>query len=235
MGKNLTTIEFVRKSKIVHGNRYDYSKVEYIDCKTPVCIICSKHGEFWQTPRTHLKGSNCPKCATEKKTTKRLVTCDNCKKEFLRHVCYDKRNNKHIFCCKKCESDFRRLNNTMHEWEGGHIGKTTGYKYIRINGKDIGEHDLVMMKNLCRPLEKHEVVHHIDGDKLNNSLDNLQLMSRKEHVKLHNNKRKTVKRCARCGDVKAIHGRGLCARCYVYCLRNKKLNEYELSKKSKRK
>ena len=61
----LTTKEFIEKAKKVHSNKYDYSKAEYIDAKTKVCIICFKHGEFWQTPSNHLKGRGCLKCGLE--------------------------------------------------------------------------------------------------------------------------------------------------------------------------
>ena len=59
----LTTDKFIEKAKAVHGNEYDYSKVEYTNNYTKVCIICPKHGEFWQTPMKHLIGRGCPKCA----------------------------------------------------------------------------------------------------------------------------------------------------------------------------
>lgn len=53
---------FVEKAQIIHDNKYDYSKVNYIDNKTNVCIICPKHGEFWQKPNNHLNGAGCPIC-----------------------------------------------------------------------------------------------------------------------------------------------------------------------------
>ena len=53
---------FVKKAKKVHCDKYDYSKVEYINNKTKVCIICPVHGEFWQIPNYHLDGCGCPKC-----------------------------------------------------------------------------------------------------------------------------------------------------------------------------
>lgn len=58
----LTTEEFIAKAKAVHGDKYDYSKVEYVDSKTEVCIICPEHGEFWQVAHTHLRGAGCPIC-----------------------------------------------------------------------------------------------------------------------------------------------------------------------------
>ena len=58
----LTTEEFIKKAREVHGDKYDYSKVEYVDSKTKVCIICPEHGEFWQKPCNHLFDNGCPKC-----------------------------------------------------------------------------------------------------------------------------------------------------------------------------
>ena len=57
-----TTKEWIKKAKETHGNRYDYSKVNYINRKTKVCIICPTHGEFWQRAGDHLNGQGCPKC-----------------------------------------------------------------------------------------------------------------------------------------------------------------------------
>lgn len=58
--------DFIKKSKEIHGDRYDYSKVVYRGSHTKVCIICSEHGEFWQTPQGHLTGKGCQKCAKDK-------------------------------------------------------------------------------------------------------------------------------------------------------------------------
>ena len=58
---------FIEKAKSIHGDRYDYSKVEYVDNKTEVCIICREHGEFWQKPKNHLSGYGCPICSGRKK------------------------------------------------------------------------------------------------------------------------------------------------------------------------
>lgn len=55
--------EFIEKAKIVHGDRYDYSLVEYVNSATKVKIICPEHGVFEQTPNSHLQGKKCPRCA----------------------------------------------------------------------------------------------------------------------------------------------------------------------------
>lgn len=58
-----TRESFIEKAKAVHGDYYDYSKVDYIKSEVEVCIICPKHGEFWQTPQSHLRGKDCQLCA----------------------------------------------------------------------------------------------------------------------------------------------------------------------------
>lgn len=60
--KKLTIEEFIERARKVHGDKYDYTKVGYKGNDIKVCIICPIHGEFWQTPRNHIKGSECPKC-----------------------------------------------------------------------------------------------------------------------------------------------------------------------------
>ena len=58
-----TTEEFIKQSKLVHGDKYDYSKCIYNSSKENVIIICKKHGEFKQLPHTHLKNCGCTKCS----------------------------------------------------------------------------------------------------------------------------------------------------------------------------
>lgn len=63
--QRLTKEQFIYNAKQIHGDYYDYSKVEVIDYKTKVCIICPKHGEFWQSPHKHYGDRcGCPKCAS---------------------------------------------------------------------------------------------------------------------------------------------------------------------------
>lgn len=69
--QRLTLDEFIEKAKMMHGDKYDYSNVEYKNNKTKVCIICPKHGEFWQRPDMHLKGQGCVSCSREKNGLKK--------------------------------------------------------------------------------------------------------------------------------------------------------------------
>ena len=75
-------INFIEKAHKIHNNKYDYSKVEYINSRTKVCIICPIHGEFWQTPNNHLNGNNCPICGKIKRASKNTSTTE----EFIKRA-----------------------------------------------------------------------------------------------------------------------------------------------------
>ena len=62
----ITTDVYIDRAKSVHGDKYDYSKLEYVNMSTRVTIICKEHGEFTQHPQIHLKGSGCQICGKEK-------------------------------------------------------------------------------------------------------------------------------------------------------------------------
>lgn len=57
---------FIEKSKKIHGDKYDYSMVNYIGTNKCVKIICKKHGIFNQIPNSHLNGKGCPICKNSK-------------------------------------------------------------------------------------------------------------------------------------------------------------------------
>lgn len=56
---------FLQKVQKIHGNRYNYSKVDYVNNHTDVIIVCSKHGDFPQSPSSHLNGRGCRECGKE--------------------------------------------------------------------------------------------------------------------------------------------------------------------------
>ncbi len=79
--QKLTQEEFLTRSIVAHGNRFDYSLATYIDGKTPVKIICTKHGEFGQRPSVHFSSTyGCPKCWDDNRGLSRRFTTE----EFIR-------------------------------------------------------------------------------------------------------------------------------------------------------
>ena len=71
-----TTEQFITEAKAIHGDKYDYSKVEYKTNKDKICIICPIHGEFWQRPKSHLNGHGCNKCYQCSKHKKGIAILD---------------------------------------------------------------------------------------------------------------------------------------------------------------
>lgn len=63
-----TKEDFIRKAAKTHHNKYNYSKVDYINSNTKVTIICPEHGEFQQRPANHISGQGCPKCQLKSQT-----------------------------------------------------------------------------------------------------------------------------------------------------------------------
>lgn len=84
MPRRLTQEEFITKARGIHGDKYDYSKVIYNRGNLKVCIICPKHGEFWQQPANHLRGHGCYGCKSEYMSLK----TKNKPKYNIRHLIY---------------------------------------------------------------------------------------------------------------------------------------------------
>ena len=68
--KKKTVEQFIEKAKEIHGDKYDYSLVEYKNTWTKIKIICQAHGEFFQKPMEHLRGHGCLQCALERNKSK---------------------------------------------------------------------------------------------------------------------------------------------------------------------
>ena len=61
--------EFIRRSRSVHANKFDYSEVNYKNTTSKVIIICPHHGKFEQSPHGHLLGDGCSECSKKKQYT----------------------------------------------------------------------------------------------------------------------------------------------------------------------
>ncbi len=73
----LTTDAFIKRAKIKHEDKYDYSKVKYRKSIIKVKIICFAHGLFKQTPNSHLRGRGCKLCGVESSKKNRTISKDN--------------------------------------------------------------------------------------------------------------------------------------------------------------
>lgn len=79
-----TTDDFIRMSRKIHGDKYDYSRVNYHTAIDKVEIICKYHKKhFFQSPNSHLNGAGCPKCAIDKNRLLRVKTTSQIISEFI--------------------------------------------------------------------------------------------------------------------------------------------------------
>jgi len=79
----LTTEQFIEKARAIHGDKYDYSKVEYVNAKTKVCIVCKEHGEFWMRPDNFINSKQeCPGCWAERRGAIQLLP----QEEFIKRA-----------------------------------------------------------------------------------------------------------------------------------------------------
>ena len=120
--KRLSGDEFIRRANIAHKNKYDYSKVVYVNGKSKVVIGCPLHGEFAQRPYNHSKGEGCPKCRLD---YMRKILSSNVEKFILdaNHIhnnsyCYSEvvyKNSKAKVCikCPKHGSFWQTPNNHL--------------------------------------------------------------------------------------------------------------------------
>ncbi len=90
-----TLKEFIEQARIIHGNTYDYSQTVYVNAKTPIVIICKRHGEFKMTPDNHIrgnkinnKGNGCKKCVGKIKCTEDFI--NHCSKIHHQKYNYSK-------------------------------------------------------------------------------------------------------------------------------------------------
>ena len=74
-----TTENFINEAVKIHGDQYDYSRVQYVDIYSHVKIVCNSHGEFIQTPKNHLRGCGCSEC----RITKRAITSTKTTENFI--------------------------------------------------------------------------------------------------------------------------------------------------------
>jgi len=95
---------FIKKAKTKHHNKYDYSKVNYFKSNKKISIICPEHGNFRQTPNSHLNGSGCPSCQYKVLSKKYLRTTE----DFIKKA-KKKHKNKYSYSKIKYKGCFSKI------------------------------------------------------------------------------------------------------------------------------
>ena len=132
------------------------------------------------------------------------VICGSCQSEFVMSVTMYRSGQRHTTLCRACSVDHPPSGPNHIEWKGGRTVRQDGYIAITFSalspdaqrlfasmvygnrnctGK-VMEHRLQMARHLGRPLERNEHVHHLNGNKQDNRIENLQLVSPSQHAEL---------------------------------------------------
>lgn len=157
------------------------------------CLYCNDLFKIAQSKynKWGYRGKCCSDdCFKEYQTTldqkvklKHTYKCDNCGKIFIKA----RNSKKYKFCSQEC-SRYYMVGDKANSYKGGTI-TTQGYKAIKIGNKYILEHRIIMEENIGRKLTRREQVHHIDGNKLNNDISNLDIIDISKHGRIHANER----------------------------------------------
>lgn len=152
------------------------------------CLMCKKEMSIPKSWYPNKKYCSI-KCKSLKPKQRKYFNCINCGKEDYYSIYQEKYYKRiGIFCTRQCKYIYYKNN---HEYTPNYKnGKTTTGKYIKLSKFNIQEHRYVMENIIGRKLTKKEVVHHIDGNGFNNNKENLILMTKIEHHKLHYKTRK---------------------------------------------
>ena len=116
--------------------------------------------------------------------------CRNCGKAIYIQKCL---LGKARYCSRGCHALWLRRTNggrgpNNGHWKGGLSKSDKGYRMLTSGPyakRFKYQHRFVMEKHLGRPLESHEIVHHVNGDKQDNRIENLEIMTRTEHIQHH--------------------------------------------------
>tara|TARA_R110001592_G_scaffold70707_1_gene216432 strand:- start:531 stop:1493 length:963 start_codon:yes stop_codon:yes gene_type:complete len=132
---SLTTEQFIKKAKQVHGDKYDYSLVEYTHSHAKVKIVCPEHGEFSQEPNTHVsQGSGCKDCSYIQRAVWRFSDWYNCAKRSKHFDSFK------IYFIKCYDEDevFYKIGNTYNKIDRRFESRLP-YQYEVLNTKEVSD------------------------------------------------------------------------------------------------
>jgi hypothetical protein len=196
-GYKKTTINFINESKIIHKNKYDYSLVKYTRTIDKVIIICNetdkygkKHGEFYQMPFCHLKGSSCKKCNSKSYSKSSILYLEFMSKLKNIHIQHAENGGEYKIPNTKFRGDgYCKETNTIYEFHGSvfhgepRIYNENDYNFL---GKKYG--DLYQ-----KTLEREQQIRYLgydlvvmweyDWDKMNKYIKILQIKFRLNNLK----------------------------------------------------
>lgn len=136
---------FVVNAQRIHRDKYDYSKVVYINTHTPVIITCPKHGDFTQKPNTHISsGCGCPVCARENHPGRYM------EHRFGTAIPLEQPGVFYVIRFKNASEVFIKIGITTTTAKQRHTGKHTGYSMEVLREEKMTLHQALMKETLVK-------------------------------------------------------------------------------------
>ena len=185
-----TKEEFIKKSKLVHGDKYDYSKSDYINCTTKIIIICKIHGEFTKTPLAHYYSHiGCPKCSNNTYSKPSILWLDFLSKFYNINIKHYLNHGEFLIPTTRYKADgYCEENNTIYEFHGDFWhGNPEIYKQDEINKKTNCSFKELYEKTIIREEKIKELGYNLviiwenDWKKINNAVRTIQ----RKFIKYH--------------------------------------------------
>ena len=179
----LTTITCIEKCINTHGNKYDYSLVDYKNNRTKIIIICKNCGKFEQAPLEHYNGHNCPNCINSNYSKQSIQYLNFISKYYNCNIKHAENGNEYIIHGKIKADGYCEKTNTVYEYHGDYwhgnpnIFKFSSNKINTRNGKTYGElyQKTLEREQLIKNLGYNLVVMwEYDWKKINKSIRTLQ-------------------------------------------------------------
>ena len=163
--------QFIKEAKSVHNNKYDYSKVEYVNAHTKICIICPEHGEFWQTPNEHLKGKGCPSCNESKLETETCIFLEEKQIKYIKSKKFKWLGMKHLDFYLPDYNAAIECQGGQHFYPVKYFGGDEGFEKRRKS--DIEKKELCKNNNIKIFYYTTEKYDEFIGDKVYNNLNDI--------------------------------------------------------------
>ena len=165
--KTKTLSDFIKDVKIVHGEKYDYSLVNYEKSNKKILIICNEHGIFTQTPNNHLNGAGCPKCKKSKGERNIRNYLDNNNIIYIQQKAFTDCKNKKPLYFDFYISKYNLLieyDGELHTKSVAFFGGDNGLQYRMNNDKIKNEYVLINNLKLLR-------INYVDFQNIDNILN----------------------------------------------------------------
>ena len=179
---NFTTEEFINKCLITHGNKYDYSKSQYVNSKTKVLITCKKCGDFEQNPSEHYNaGANCPNCINSNYSKQSIIYLNFIEKLLNIKIQHAENGTEYKILNIGKADGYCKETNTIYEYHGDFWhGNPKKYNSIDINKKNKKTFGEIYQKTLEREQQIRDLGYNLvimwehDWNKINKSIRVLQ-------------------------------------------------------------